>query len=193
MGRIVVAGAAGASGQAVVRALRAAGHDVVAVTRDDADLADAGAVTAYAKGVVAAGPVDGLVHLVGGWRGGGGVAGQSDADWDFLSTRVIDTLRHTSRAFFPALAAAGGRLVIVSTTGLDAPRASNANYLAAKGAAEAWTRALGHELGKAGGGAQVIRVMALYTDAELAANPGKDYGAWTHVDALGDQIAAVFA
>ena len=60
-------------------------------------------------------------------------------------------------------------------------------------AAEAWTRALGHELGKAGGGAQVIRVMALYTDAELAANPGKDYGAWTHVDALGDQIAAVFA
>lgn len=193
MGRIVVAGAAGASGQAVVAALRAAGHEVVPVTRTEVDLADAAAVTAYADGLSATGPVDALVHLVGGWRGGGGVAGQSDADWEFLCGRVIDTLRHTSRALFPALAAAGGRLVIVSTTGLDAPRASNANYLAAKAAAEAWTQALGHELGKTGGGSHIIRVVALYTDADREAEPDKDLGAWTHVDELGAQIVAALA
>lgn len=193
MGRIVVAGAGGPSGEAVCDALRAAGHEVVPVTREQADLADAAGITAYAQQVADAGPVDGLVHLAGGWRGGGGVAGQSDADWDFLAERVLDTLRRTSRAFFPALAAAGGRLVIVSTTGLDAPRASNANYLAVKAAAEAWTQALGHELAKSGGSGEILRVMALYTDDDRAANPDKDYAAWTHVEDLGRQIAQFFA
>lgn len=193
MARIVVAGAGSASGQAVVGALRRAGHDVIPVTRVAVDLSDAGAVAAYARTVSGAGPVDGLVHLVGGWRGGGGVAGQSDEDWAFLAGRVIDTLRQTSRAFFPALAASGGALVIVSTTGLDAPRAGNANYQAAKAAAEAWTKALGHELRKSGGRAEIIRVTALYTDADRAADPSKDYSAWTHVDALAAQIAGVFA
>lgn len=193
MSRIVVAGAGNDSGRAVVAALEHTGHEVVAIDRADVDLADAAAIEAYAASVAAAGPVDGLVHLAGGWRGGGGVAGQSDADWGFLAGRVLDTLRRTSRAFFPALAAAGGCLVIVSTTGLDAPRASNANYQAAKAAAEAWTRALGHELGKTGGRGEVIRIMALYTDADAAANPGRDYATWTHVDALGAQVATLFA
>jgi len=193
MGRVVVAGAAGPSGQAVVRALSAAGHDVVPVTRADVDLSDAAAVAAYAQEVSADGPVNALVHLVGGWRGGGGVAGQSDADWEFLSERVIDTLRYTSRAFFPALAASGGRLVIVSTTGLAAPRAGNANYLAAKAAAEAWTQALGHELAKTGGGSDILRVLALYSDADREADPEKDFGAWTHVDVLGGRIVTALA
>lgn len=193
MGRIVVAGAAGPSGRAVVRALQTAGHEVVAATHTEVDLADPAAADLFASRVRAGGRVDGLVHLVGGWRGGGGVAGQSDPDWAFLQERVIGTLRHTSRALFPALAATGGRLVIVSTVGLDTPQAGNANYQAAKAAAEAWTRALGSELRKTGGGEDIIRVMALYDDADRDADPAKDRSAWTHVDDLAAQIAARFA
>jgi NAD(P)-dependent dehydrogenase (short-subunit alcohol dehydrogenase family) len=192
MPRIVVAGSLGALGRSTVRALTAAGHEVIGVDKDDVDLSDATAVAAWADSVAAAGPVDGLVHLVGGWRGGGGVAGQTDEDWEFLSLLLIDTLRLTSRALFPALAAAGGRLLIVSTVGLDKPTAGNANYLAAKAAAEAWTRALGTELAKTGGVGDVIRIMALFTDADRDKDPDKDWSRHTHVDDLAADITARF-
>ena len=193
MARIVVAGSAGALGRSAVRALTDAGHDVIAVDKDDVDLSDANAVATWADSVAAGGPVDGLVHVVGGWRGGGGVAGQTDEDWAYLSLLLIDTLRLTSRALFPALAAAAGRLLIVSTVGLDKPTAGNANYLAAKAAAEAWTRALGAELAKTGGAGEVIRIMALFTDADRDKDPGKDWSRHTHVDDLAGEIAARFA
>ncbi|WXF90720.1 SDR family NAD(P)-dependent oxidoreductase [Curtobacterium flaccumfaciens pv. flaccumfaciens] len=139
-GRLVlIAGATSASGAAVARALTAAGAAVVAVgTRPDAlealrtsvpgvttrtcDLSDLGAVTALADDVRAdAGRVDGLVHLVGGWRGGGSIVGQSDADWDFFD-RAFRTLRNTTRVFHDDLvASSAGRLAFVSSTAVDSP------------------------------------------------------------------------
>ena len=53
----------------------------------------------------AARPAGRLVHLVGGWRGGRGLAGQSDADWEFLHRNIVATLRNTTRAFHEDLAA----------------------------------------------------------------------------------------
>src|SRR4051812_6360860 len=92
---VVVAGAGGPAGRAVVPLLAAAGARVVAVGRrplswDDVgdaadritsvsvDLLDAEATRDFAADVEHAhGRVDGLVHLVGGWRGG-----ESFADTD---------------------------------------------------------------------------------------------------------------
>ena len=160
-GRVVlIAGATSASGAAVARALTSAGAAVVAVgTRSDAlealrtsvpgvtthtcDLSDHGAVVSLAAAIHdSVGPVDGLVHLVGGWRGGGGLAGQSDEDWDFFD-RGFRTLRNTTRVFDDDLVASpAGRLAIVSSTAVDSPTAGGANYAAAKAAAEAWVRAV---------------------------------------------------
>lgn len=161
VGRVVlIAGATSTSGAAVARALTSAGAAVVAVgTRSDAlealrtsvpgvtthtcDLSDRGAVTALAAAIHgSAGRLDGLVHLVGGWRGGGGLAGQSDEDWDFFD-RGFRTLRNTTRAFNDDLVASpAGRLAIVSSTAVDSPTAGGANYAAAKAAADAWVRAV---------------------------------------------------
>ncbi|TCL78418.1 MULTISPECIES: SDR family NAD(P)-dependent oxidoreductase [unclassified Curtobacterium] len=157
---VLVAGATSTSGAAVARALTSAGAAVVAVgTRPDAlealhasvpgvtthtcDLADLGAVTALAAAVhETAGSVDGLVHLVGGWRGGGGIAGQSDDDWDFFD-RAFRTLRNTTRVFYDDLVASpAGRLAFVSSTAVDSPTAGAANYAAAKAASDAWVRAV---------------------------------------------------
>ena len=64
----------------------------------------------------AVGPVDGVLDLVGGWRGGGGLAGQSDDDFRFLE-RSLTALRHVSRAFDEDLRASkAARLAIVSST-----------------------------------------------------------------------------
>ncbi|MFJ4222239.1 SDR family NAD(P)-dependent oxidoreductase [Curtobacterium luteum] len=157
---VLVAGATSTSGEAVSRALVAAGAAVVAVgaradglealrasvpqvTTQRCDLTDREAVDGLVARLRSDGThVDGLVHLVGGWRGGGGLAGQSDEDWDFLE-RGFRTLRNTTRALYDDLVASpAGRLAIVSSVSIDAPAAGAANYAAAKAAADAWTRAV---------------------------------------------------
>lgn len=189
-GRVVlIAGATGASGRAAASALLAAGTRVVAVGSDrgrldtfardlpDAlallcDLTDATAVDALVTHVHdTVGPIDGLIHLVGGWRGGGGLAGQSDEDWNFLE-RSLTALRLTSRAFYDDLVASpAGRLAMVSSTSVEHPTAGGANYAALKAAAEAWTRAVAQGFGKAGDTAAatifVVRSLAGLED-ELA-------------------------
>jgi 3-oxoacyl-[acyl-carrier protein] reductase len=165
-GRVVLV--ARATGRAVVDALRSAGATVVAVGSDagrlaavDADvslvcdLSDPAAVSALVGDVHAtAGPIDGLIHLVGGWRGG-----HADADWRWLQERVVDTLRATSVAFRDDLLSTAGRLAIVSSTAVDAPTWGNANYAATKAAAEAWVSALASGWAKAGTAAAVTFVV----------------------------------
>ena len=108
---LVVTGATGAAGTATTRALQAAGATVVAVGHSAARLsalADAQpgvfAEVADLSEHAAAGPlaprvrerhgsVEGVIHLVGGYRGGASFAGNTDEDWRFLSSALIDTLR----------------------------------------------------------------------------------------------------
>ena len=165
-GRVVlVAGATSASGLAAVRALASARARVVAVGRDAGkldslgaipgvrlevcDLTDESAVQDLAERVHdAVAPVDGILHLVGGWRGGGGLAGQSDEDYRFLE-RSFTALRFVTRAFDADLrASAAGRLAIVSSTAVARPLAGGANYAAVKAASEAWTHAVAQGFAK---------------------------------------------
>ena len=113
------------------------------------DLTDEAAVAQLAQRVHDAdGTVDGVLHLVGGWRGGGGLAGQSDTDFRFLEGSFT-ALRHVSRAFDADLRASdAGRLAVVSSTAVARPLAGGANYAAVKAATEAWTRAVAHGFAK---------------------------------------------
>lgn len=165
MKTVVLAGASSAAGLAVARALLSAGWRVVATGRSAkrlAALADAGArievadatsladMTALAARLDDAGVgVDAVVPLVGGWRGGGGLGGQSDEDFHALLP-ALEAVRATSRAFDGALRAAdAGRFAIVSSTAVGRPLAGGANYAAVKAASEAWTRAVAQGWAKA--------------------------------------------
>jgi NADP-dependent 3-hydroxy acid dehydrogenase YdfG len=162
---VLVAGATSTSGHATTRALIEAGARVVAVGRDAAklgalvalgaateecDLTDEGDVARLAERVHDThGRVDGVLHLVGGWRGGGGLAGQSDADYRFLE-RALTALRNVSRAFDDDLRASdAARTAIVSSTAVARPLAGGANYAAVKAASETWTRAVAQGFAKA--------------------------------------------
>lgn len=161
---IVVAGATSASGRAAARALVAAGASVIAVgRRDDAlaplrdlgartavcDLADEAEVAAFAAMLAADGVrVDGLLHLVGGWRGGGGLRGQTEADYRALESG-LSALRHVTRACWDDLnASPAARTAIVSSTAVARPLAGGANYAAVKAAEEAWARAMAQGFAK---------------------------------------------
>ena len=163
--RVLVAGATSASGLAAVRALTSAGARVVATGRSPerlAPLADLGAqveavdltgeraVTDLVRGLHdRGGRVDGLLHLVGGWRGGGELAGQTEEDYRALEASFT-ALRHLSRALDGDLQASdAGRLAIVSSTAVARPLAGGAGYAAVKAASEAWTRAVAQGYAKA--------------------------------------------
>jgi NAD(P)-dependent dehydrogenase (short-subunit alcohol dehydrogenase family) len=67
---VVVTGASGNLGGAVVERLERAGARVVALTRQDADLTDEAQVeAAYEKAVQRHGAIWGSVHCAGGWAG----------------------------------------------------------------------------------------------------------------------------
>lgn len=178
---VLIAGATSASGRAVARALLEAGARVIAVGSDrgrlgelaaelpgvlteQADLTDQMQVWPLAMRVHGrVGDVDGIIHLVGGWRGGGGVPGQTEEDYRVLE-RSFSALRHISRALWDDLVASpAGRIAIVSSTSVERPLAGGANYAAVKAASEAWMQSLAHGLGKEGttGAAVTFRVKSL--------------------------------
>ncbi|GGI46496.1 NADP-dependent 3-hydroxy acid dehydrogenase YdfG [Agromyces flavus] len=178
---IVIAGATSASGRAVARALVDAGARVIAVgshqgrldelevdipgvTGERADLTDGDDVLELAMRVHAkVGDVDGVVHLVGGWRGGGGIPGQTEEDYRVLE-RSFTALRNASRVFWDDLVASdAGRVAIVSSTTVEKPTAGGANYTSIKAASESWMRSLADGFAKAGapGAAVTFRVKAL--------------------------------
>jgi 3-oxoacyl-[acyl-carrier protein] reductase len=171
---IVVTGASGDAGRAVCTSLLAAGNTVVAVGSDagrlesvDAsfryvcDLTDATATADLATRVHAeAGSVDGLVHLVGGWR-----AGHEPEDWDWLEPRLLTSLRLTTLAFHDDLTASpAGRLVTIGSTSAAKPTWGGANYATLKTAADAWVAAVASGWRKAGIAAAVTLVVTSLGD-----------------------------
>ncbi|MFF2372281.1 SDR family NAD(P)-dependent oxidoreductase [Agromyces sp. NPDC058110] len=178
---ILIAGATGDSGRTVARALVAAGARVIAVGSDQgrvdaleaeipgvvgevADLTDGDDVLELAMRVHAGiGDVDGVIHLVGGWRGGGGIAGQTNEDYEFLA-RSFTALRYVSRAFYDDLVdSPAGRIAMVSSTTVASPTAGGANYTAVKAASESWMRSLAQGFAKADAPAAAVtfRVQSL--------------------------------
>lgn len=161
------------------------------------DLADARAVDSLAAQLHQdAGPIDGLIHLVGGWRGGGGIAAQSDADWELLNRNIVTTLRNTSRTFYPDLLASdAGRLAIVSSTAVTSPTAGGANYATAKAAAETWTLAIADGFRREQSGRKIdpepqraaavrIVIKALVDDSMRQADPERAFAGYTDVSRL---------
>ena len=215
---VLVTGGSGASGVAVARALREAGHRVFTVGSDQArisaaaeqagdgvapfvcDLAQMEEVRQLLAEVsAAAGPMDAVIHLVGGGRGARGITDQTDEDWDFLERGAITTLRNVSRVFYDDVAASPtGRFALVSSTAVSKPSAAGASYAAAKAAAEAWTMAVAdgfrRDSGNGGGAAAaVVLVVKALVDEELRrSHPGRTFPGATDVGDLARAVVGLF-
>ncbi|MGW0882785.1 SDR family NAD(P)-dependent oxidoreductase [Streptomyces sp. NPDC002671] len=224
---IAVAGAGGPAGRAALIRLAEAGATVVGsdnnperlaeavdaaryarggatVTGETVDLLDLGSTRAWAERVEKEyGHVDGVVHLVGGWRGGATFAETDLADWDLLEKLLIRTVQHTSLAFYDALERSDrGRYLLISAAGASKPTAGNAAYSAAKAAAEAWTLAMADGFRKAGiaegaegprAAAAILVVKALVHDAMRAERPNAKFAGFTDVKDLAEAIEGVWS
>src|SRR4051812_46662120 len=191
--RIAVAGAGGGLGPHVVRVLAEQGAWVAAGDRDAERLdlvrdhaADVSAVDLSSDAGAhawadALGDVDGLLHLVGGWRGGETIEDTDLADLELLEKLLFHSVVHTTRAFAPRLKAAGdrGRFALVSSSVVTRPTAGNAAYAATKAAAEAWTLTLASELAPTQGTANVVVVTAIVTPQMREEHSEKAYKTFT--------------
>jgi len=208
---VAVAGAAGGLGPTVCRRLAEAGATVAATDVDGskldalatelgisderwdgraADLLTADGAAGWAEAITAKfGKVDGLVHLVGGWKGGEPLATASLDDYELLHDLLVRTLQHATRAFHDAIAHQGGRFVLISSTQAQKPDGTNASYGATKAAAEAWTLALADSLSESGATANIVVVNAILTPAMREQNPDKPFKTFTSVEDIADAVA----
>jgi NAD(P)-dependent dehydrogenase (short-subunit alcohol dehydrogenase family) len=155
------------------------------------DLLDEGATREWCVGLVERfGRVDGLVHLVGGWRGGEPLHEAPLADWDLLHDLLIRTVQHTSRAFHDQIAASPhGRFVLVSAKQAQTPTNTSAAYAAAKAAAETWTLALAAGFEPGGATANILVVEAILTPRMREENPGKEFPTFTPAEDIAAGVA----
>ncbi len=209
-GRVIaIAGAAGNLGPTVVGRLARAGALLELAGREPTkldelatsvggdigtaavDLFDPAAALGWAQEVVdRRGRVDGLAHLIGGWRGGAPIEEAPLEDWGVLEPLLVRSLVHTTRAFTPHLLASGrGRFVGISTGQAQAPTHTNALYAAAKAAGETWTLALADRFRGTGSTSNVIVVGAIVTPAMRAESPGKDFATFTPAEEIAEAIA----
>jgi NAD(P)-dependent dehydrogenase (short-subunit alcohol dehydrogenase family) len=209
---IAIAGVGGGLGPLVARRLAEEGAIVAGTDRDQgaldalaadlglpperwdgrtADLLDEDATRAWCAALVERfGRVDGLVHLVGGWRGGEPLHEAPLSDWDLLHDLLIRTVQHTTRAFHDQIVASSqGRFVLVSAKQAQAPTNANAAYAAAKAAAEAWTLALADGFEPGGATANIIVVDAILTPRMREEDPGKDFPTFTPAEDIAAGVA----
>jgi NAD(P)-dependent dehydrogenase (short-subunit alcohol dehydrogenase family) len=212
-GRVfAIAGVGGGLGPLVAAQLAAAGATLAGSDREQAlvdevgselglpaerwdgravDLLDEGAARDWCAALLERfGRVDGLLHLVGGWRGGSPLHEAPLADWDLLHDLLIRTVQHTTRAFHDALLAGGhGRFVLVSAKQAQAPSNSNAAYAAAKAAAEAWTLALADGFAGTAATANIVVIDAILTQRMREQNPDGDFASFTPAEHIATAIA----
>jgi NAD(P)-dependent dehydrogenase (short-subunit alcohol dehydrogenase family) len=206
---IAVAGGAGNLGPIVVRRLADAGAVLSVAGRNSGplealrenignmveptvvDLLDPEATRDWAAGLAERhGHIDGLVHLVGGWRGGTPIEDAPLEDWDFLSGLLVRTVQHATQAFAPHLLASGrGRFVLISAGQAQAPTHPNAAYAAAKAASETWTLALADRFRGSGSTANIVVVGAIVTPGMRAESPDKDFSTFTPAEEIAEAIA----
>jgi len=192
--KIVVTGAGGALGQAVVTAALASGAAVIAVdvafpatlaagaeTRVVVDLTQpAETATAFA----ALGAFDALLNVAGGFTMGESAWDAGD-NWDAMFRINVETMRNAVRAAVPALGQRGGGAIVnVGALSAREGQAQMSAYCAAKSTVMRLTESLSKELR-----AQQINVNAvlpsiLDTPRNRADMPDADFSRWVSPDSL---------
>jgi NAD(P)-dependent dehydrogenase (short-subunit alcohol dehydrogenase family) len=136
------------------------------------------------------GRIDGLLHLVGGYRGGDPIDTFDLADYDLLHNLLVRTLELTTRAFHSALTRSEhGRVVLVSAAAAQNPENTNAAYASAKAAAEAWTLALADSFSGTNATANIIVVNAIETPQMREESPGTQHPSFTPAEDIAEAIA----
>jgi NAD(P)-dependent dehydrogenase (short-subunit alcohol dehydrogenase family) len=209
-GVVLVTGASGALGGAVVARQADNGRRVVALERSKngdesleedgqgvlrlhAKTSDAQALTsAMSRAEAKVGALSGAVLTAGAWRGGQPFhEAAALADWRTVMDANLETAQLTLRAILPGMVQRGrGSIVLVgSRSGVrpyDAP--GDAAYAASKAALAALAQAIAAEVVTHGVRLNLVLPSTIDTEANRKAMPDADHSRWVTTDSLCDVI-----
>ena len=200
---VVITGAFGTLGSAVVRAAQAAGASVASIDRATApaggaagalliggvDLADASAAKATLDHIAQTlGGLDALVNIAGAFRWETLAAGNLDT-WDLLYRVNLRTAAAASQAAIPHLIArGGGRIVNVGANGAVKAAAGMGAYAASKSGVARLTEALAEELKDHRITVNAVLPSTIDTPPNRADMPKADFDRWVKPEQLADVI-----
>lgn len=206
---ILVTGGTGSLGTAVTQRLLAEGHHV-AVTwvveadavqlservtssfmRVQADVTDAASIHHALQQVRShLGPIEGLAHLVGAWKGGTPTHKHDPADWDRMLQVNLTSAFLCSRAVLPEMIERGrGRIVFVSGRAAHMDRAGQVGYAVAKAGVEVLAQTISEETRAHDVTANVVAPSTIDTPANRAAMPDADHDAWVSLEDVAGSIS----
>ena len=199
----LVAGGAGALGQAVVHELRARGWDVTVLDRHPHPEPAAGGVRylqadlldpeSAGTAVAAVDSLRAVVNLVGGFAMGPRVGEAELEEFEFMLRLNLVPAFNLAHAAMPRLAAAGGggAFVCVSARAALEPFSGAAGYITAKAGILALVRALDAEYRGDGVRANAVLPSVIDTPANRESMPGSDWSKWVPPEQIARVIAAL--
>jgi len=208
---VMITGAAGNLGQAVVRAFESAGAKLVLVDRApdrlprmfpemvyspdhylavSVDLLDPQAVAAMAQEAARLfGRVDVLANVAGGFRSGTPVHETPWETWDLMMDLNARSVLHTSRAIVPLmLEQSAGKIINVAARAALEGSAKMGAYSASKSAVLRLTESMSAELRRSGINVNCVLPSTIDTPPNREAMPKADHTRWVAPEAIADVI-----
>ena len=167
------------------------GLDPASVIAMPGDLTDPAAARTVVAGVEERfGRADVLLHLVGGWAGGTGVADLDPAEVRSMLDQHLWTTLNVLQAVVPGMVARRfGRVVAVSSPFASAPGPRGASYAMAKAAEEVLVRSVAREHAADGITANLLVVKAVDVARERETAPTKANASWVTPEEVADALA----
>lgn len=201
---VVVTGASGGLGEAVVETFLSRGANVIGVAREllpeldrredcesaAADLSSReGAQRVVEEAMRRYDRIDCVAHLVGGFSMGPSVAETDEESLDQMITINLTTAWQMARAAIPEMVAAGrGRFIVVGSKAGVEPAARMGAYSVSKAALHAMVQALATEVAEHGVTANAVVPSIIDTPTNRGAMPTADPSRWVSPQAIADLI-----
>ncbi len=196
---VLITGAGGGLGNAVCAAFEEAGATVIAVHHSrpeskryitlSADLTTADGCRQMIQQACEHGPIEALVHLVGGFRGGSPVAETSDADWDMMMNVNLRVAFNAIRAaLHPMLKSKRGRIVAVGAKAAVEASPNFAAYAVSKAALVALVKNVAAEVKDSGITANIVLPGTIDTAANRKAMPDADFSCWVAPESIANLL-----
>jgi NAD(P)-dependent dehydrogenase (short-subunit alcohol dehydrogenase family) len=192
---VLITGANGGLGTAVSKAFQESGSTVIGVARSwpepvsflalSLDLTTAEGCDAMVEQALAHGPIEALVHILGGFGGGQAVAETSDKTWDGMMNLNLRAAFCAMRAVLkPMNAAKYGRIVAVGARAALETMPNYAAYAVSKAALVALVKNVAAENKDLGITANVVLPSTIDTPLNRQAMPKSDFSRWVKPESI---------
>jgi NAD(P)-dependent dehydrogenase (short-subunit alcohol dehydrogenase family) len=196
--RVLVTGASGGLGPAVVNEFLKAGASVAGAARSwsgqedrflriSADLTKPGDCR---RMIAEAGNPDVVVHAMGGYAGGTTVDETEDSTWHKMMDLNLNSAFYVFRAALPPmLEAKRGRLIAIGSPMALQPATRHAAYGVSKAALVHLVRTIAIEVKRDGITANIVLPGTMDTEANRRAMPGADKSNWVQPESVAKVVA----